>query len=150
MENKYFRLPDDSDLLRDDVNTEKVEDFRLPDDSDLLRDDVNTEKVESFRLPDDSDLLRSDNKSCTVFEDGKISDYLLTVVSGKKYEPVCELGVLMGSGIMIVTLDQLRIMVDSGCNIVSANVINAESGLVEIEYQEYKYDKELMDRRGRF
>ena len=80
----------------------------------------------------------------------KINEYLITVVSGKRYPAVCELGVLMGSGRMIVNLEELKNLVESGCNIVNANVINADREMIEIEVQRYEYDKDMMERRSRF
>jgi len=60
----------------------------------------------------------------------KIDDYLLTVVSDKKYVNVC------GAGKTIVGFEQLKKMVDEGYNIVSAKVINADNDMIEVEFQE--------------
>ena len=79
-----------------------------------------------------------------------INDYLLTVVSGQKYPSVCELGVLMEAGRIIIRMNELRKMVEEGYNIVSANVINADRGMIEVEFQRYVYDEELMEKRRRF
>ena len=192
MDNKYFRLLDDSDLLRDedsmeshfktlgDLESENEDEyFRLPDDRELLRDDDSEDKyfqnARDLRLPDDIEELRDTDRHFKQLGDleeealeeddlrlpdeqintslsslEKINNYLLTVVSGKRYEPVCELGVLMGGGRMVVNLQQLQNLVDTGHNIIWANVINAERGMIEVEVQKYVYDRELMERRSRF
>lgn len=192
MDNKYFRLLDDSDLLRDedsmeshfktlgDLESENEDEyFRLPDDRELLRDDDSEDKyfqnARDLRLPDDIEELRDADRHFRPLGDldeealeeddlrlpdeqintslsslEKINNYLLTVVSGKRYEPVCELGVLMGGGRMVVNLEQLQNLVDTGHNIVFANVINAERGMIEVEVQKYVYDEELMEKRRRF
>ena len=157
-EDEYFRLPDDRELLRDDDSEDKYfqasGDLILPDDIEELRDadkhfralgDLDEEVLEKddLRLPDEQI-----NTSLSSLE--KINNYLLTVVSGKRYEPVCELGVLMGGGRMVVNLQQLQNLVDTGHNIIWANVINADRGLIEIEVQKYVYDEELMEKRRRF
>ena len=80
----------------------------------------------------------------------EINDYLITVVSGEKYPSVCELGVLMGAGRMVVNLEQLKQLVETGHNIVSANVINADREMIEVEVQRFEYDREMMERRSRF
>ena len=78
-----------------------------------------------------------------------IDDYLSTVVSGKRYSSVCELGVLRGSGRVIVGLNELKKMVDDGYNIVFANVMNDSANMIEVEYQEFVYD-DLIEKRRRF
>ena len=102
------------------------------------------------------ELNSSDIKDEHIGKKGKfnnlhdVEDYLLTVVSGKKYDSVCELGVLMGAGRMIVKLEQLIKMVDEGYNIVSAEIINFDRNMYEIEFQRYEYDEEKMERWRRF
>ena len=41
-------------------------------------------------------------------------------------------------------------MVEEGYNIVSANVINADRDMIEVEFQRYIYNEELMEKRRRF
>ena len=113
--------------------------FKKADDLGVIKD----EKKESyFHIAGDLTVDKNETKKLD------INDYLLTVVSGKKYDKVCELGVLMGSGRIIVNLEQLMKMVDEGYNIVSANVIG--SNMIEIEYQKYICDEEKMERWRRF
>ena len=139
MENKYFSNPGD---LTDDVNTERKY-FRPAEDLvDTKRKTVSEDKY--FRNPGDLNVGQNVTKNKL----DEINDYLLTVVSGKKYDGVCELGVLMGSGRMIVSLEQLMKMVDEGYNIVSANVLN--DNMIEVEFQKYVYDEEKMERWRRF
>ena len=115
--------------------------FKKADDLSEIKD----EKKESyFHIAGDLDADKNETKKVD------INDYLLTVVSGKKYDAVCELGVLMGVGRTIVNLEQLMKMVDEGYNIVSANVINVDRNMIEVEFQRYIYDEELMEKRRRF
>ena len=80
----------------------------------------------------------------------EIKEYLLTIVSGKRYDSVCELGVLMGSGRIIVDFKRLQEMVAEGHNIVSAQCLSPDGKLIEVEFQKYEYNEELMERRRRF
>lgn len=79
-----------------------------------------------------------------------IDDYLLTIVSGKTYGSVCELGVLVDQGSIIVSLEELKRMVNEGYNIISAQCLNANIGLIDVKYQCYLYDEKLMEHRRRF
>ena len=108
-------------------------------------DDVSRENKNHFMKAGDLSYQKDnvDNKE-------NINDYLVTIISGKKYPAVCELGVLMGAGRTIVNYNQLKRMVNEGYNIVNANVINNNSDMIEVEYQKYIYDEELMERRRRF
>ena len=74
-----------------------------------------------------------------------VEDYLLTIVSGKKYDSVCELGTLVGGGNIIVDFNRLQEMVDLGYNIVRAKYINDK--MIEIEFQEFR--KEDIKGMGR-
>ena len=67
-------------------------------------------------------------------------DYLLEHVSGKKFDSVCELGVLMDAGRIIIGFEELKRMIDEGYNIVSASIINVEKGMIEVEFQKFVYD----------
>ena len=67
---------------------------------------------------------------------------MLTVVSGKKYGN--EFGSMSSGGKTIVSLNQLKEMVDTGYNIINANYIN--QNMIEIEF-EYCEDKAA--RKGR-
>ena len=148
MEDKYFKPAGD---LTDEINPE---DKYFKPAGDL--DDEKMYVEDSFFRPA-GDLSNNASKKTNNNEEivsklnndiDKIRDYLLTIVSGKRYDNVCELGVLMGAGRMIVTLEELIKMVDEGYNIVSANVINAN--MIEIEFQRYVYDEEKMERWRRF
>ena len=141
-DNNYFRPLGDLDNKETAVNRGEQEYFVRAGNLDEA---VSKQTPEYFTVAGDLDA--SDIKMDTSKE---INDYLLTVVSGKRYEPVCELGVLMGGGRMIVNLEELKNLVDTGHNIVFANVINAEKGLIEVEVQKYVYDEELMEKRSRF
>ena len=153
MENNFFKpagdlCEDKSDLIYPKVLTSKVTSFRNPGDigdgyfkpaSDL--DDVNIERIE--KINNNKEIISKIDNNID-----KINDYLLTVVSGKKYDSVCSFGVLMGAGRMVVSLSELVQMVEEGYNIVSANVIN--TNMIEIEFQRYVYDQEKMERWRRF
>ena len=65
-----------------------------------------------------------------------INDYLLTVVSGKKYSYECELGTLCAGGCKIVNFTELKQMVEDGYNIVRANVIRVN--MIEVEFQQFR------------
>ncbi|MBQ2873024.1 MAG: hypothetical protein IJE89_03385 [Bacilli bacterium] len=67
-----------------------------------------------------------------------IEEYLLKVVSGKKYDYVCELGTLVGGGNTIVDINRLQEMVNSGFNIISAEYIN--DNMIMVEFQEFRKD----------
>ena len=75
--------------------------------------------------------LNFDNASVS-----EIKDYLLTIISDKKYDAECELGILCGGGNMIVDFQRLQEMVNSGYNIVSAEYIN--KNMIMVEFQEFK------------
>ena len=74
-----------------------------------------------------------------------VENYLLSVVSGKRYDAVCELGTLCGGGKTIVSFSQLKEMVESGYNIVSANYINQD--MIDVEFQQFR--KNMIEGRGR-
>ena len=69
----------------------------------------------------------------------EIDDYILAVVSGKKYEAICELGTLCGGGITIVSFNKFKDMVDNGYNIINAKYINND--MIEVEFQQFRKDK---------
>ena len=129
---------------------EMVSYFKPAGDLDYSKSDsLDSNKVlgEGVGFKPAGDLLY-DNPINKEYSYNDVNDYLLSVVSGKKYDSVCELGVLMGGGRTIVTLEGLKQMVEQGYNIVSANVINTD--MIEIEYQKYIYNEEMMERRRRF
>ena len=139
---KYFKPMDSLEIKKgSEVNYADTY-FKTP--GDLTEENG----VSQFRIAGDlvDDNKTNGNKS----KIEQINDYLITVVSGEKYPAVCELGVLIGAGIMIVNLKQLKELVESGHNIVSAKVINYDAEMIEIEVQKYKYDKDMMERRSRF
>ena len=41
-------------------------------------------------------------------------------------------------------------MIDEGYNIVNASIINVEKDMIEVEFQKFVYDEELIERRRRF
>ena len=152
MENKFFMpagdlTDDDSKLIYSKTDTSiltpirksgEIEDDFFRPAGDLT--DINSKM--SKKINNNEKIIKKINNI------DEIKDYLITIVSGKKYDNVCELGVLMESGRIIVTLEELMKMVDEGYNIVSANVINAN--IIEIEFQRYVYDEEKMKRWRRF
>ena len=73
----------------------------------------------------------------------KIEKYLLSIVSGKKYRTVCELGTLVEGGNTIVDIETLQKMVESGVNIISAKYINDK--MIMIEFQVFRQ----ADTKGR-
>ena len=165
MGNKYFKpagsLEDNrSDLLYSKKVDVKSSPFKNPGD-------LTTEKVlgeNSYFKPAGDLIDKPINKNLSY---NNIDDYLLQNVSGKKYASVCELGVLMEAGRMIVSLEQLKQMIDEGYNIVSASIIirneldpeafkhpalyfDAKRDMIEVEFQKFVYDEEMMERRRRF
>lgn len=128
VENKYFKPAGDLDdgLIQPIRESKNI-------------NNINVKKINNINENIDKVNINNSNK---------LDDYLLSVVSGKKYDRVCELGVLMGAGRMVVSVEQLMQMVDEGYNIVSANVIN--SNMIKIEFQRYEYDQEKMERWRRF
>ena len=66
----------------------------------------------------------------------EINNYLLSVVSGKRFDYECELGTLCGAGQTIVSFEELKTMVSEGNNIVKAECINPK--MIVVEYQLYK------------
>lgn len=99
----------------------------------------------------DSDKLTTGNKMNDYFKSPgdiasnditNIEEYLLTIVSGKKYDNECELGTLVGGGNTIVDFNKLQEMVKLGFNIVNAKYIN--DNMIMVEFQEYKKN----DSRG--
>ena len=86
-----------------------------------------------------------DVKNCTMDD---IQNYLVSVVSEREYESICELGVLVGAGEMIVSFDKLKQMVDEGYNIVRAKAFNKD--MIMVKFQKYSDDKELVECRRRF
>ena len=156
---KYFRPMDSLESDLDDLAqaTEKSSSsYFMPAgdlDSDLEELAQADEKNSSSYFMPAGDLDINNNSNSNSNSNSKldeINDYLITVVSGEKYPAVCELGVLMGSARMVINLEQLKELVDSGHNIVSARVINADREMIEVEVQKYKYDKDMMERRSRF
>ena len=140
--NSYFKPAGDLSVDEDKKSRDMSTYFKPMDN---LVDTNDRGKINYFKPAGD---LNVDNNDKTKLDE--INDYLITVVSGKKYPPVCELGVLMGAGIMVVNLEQLKELVESGHNIVSAKVINADREMIEVEIQRYEYDKDMMERRSRF
>jgi len=64
-----------------------------------------------------------------------IETYLSNIVSGVKYDYESELGTVCSEGNVIISLNELQKMVDSGeYNIISANYFNNE--MIEIKYQQ--------------
>ena len=76
------------------------------------------------------------DKHKSVMNKAAIEEYLLTIVSGKKYDYECELGTLCGGGKTIVSFDRVKEMVDLGYNIISAKCINVN--MIEVEYQQFR------------
>jgi hypothetical protein len=148
MENKYFRNPGDlsedkSNLIYPKTNTSDLTSFRRPEELvDYFKPAGNLNEI-TEKINDNEEIINKLDNNID-----KINDYLLTVVSGKKYDGVCELGFLMGAGRTVVSLEELMKMVDEGYNIVSARVINAK--MIEVEFQRYVYDEEKMERWRRF
>ena len=146
----YFRPAGDLDSRGKNVilpkgNTDYIEPFKKPEEIvDYFKpaSDLNKEIIIKN--------ISEENKLKMINNIDEINDYLLTVVSGKKHPYVCELGVLMDGGRTIVSLKELQQMVDEGYNIVSARVINAVSGMIEVEFQKYVYDEEKVERWRRF
>ena len=68
----------------------------------------------------------------------EIDDYLLTVVSGKKYDSVCELGVLCGGGRMVVGYESFNKLLSDDVNIINAKYIGPN--MIEVEFQQFKKD----------
>ena len=145
----FFRKSGDIELepLKERNGLSEVSGFRPA--GDLIYDN-DVSPIDMINIDKQNVLLDMDTKKENMNTNNSnfLDDYLLTIVSGKKYDAVCELGVLMGSGRIIVSLEELRQMVDEGYNIVSANVIGPN--MIEIEFQKYIYNQELMERRSRF
>ena len=145
----FFRKPGDIELepLKGRNGLSEVSGFRPA--GDLIYDN-DVSPIDMINIDKQNVLLEMDTKKENMNTNNSnfLDDYLLTIVSGKKYDAVCELGVLMESGRIIVSLEELRQMVDEGYNIVSANVIGPN--MIEIEFQKYIYNQELMERRSRF
>ena len=63
-----------------------------------------------------------------------INKYLVSIVSGKRYESTSEFGNVISAGSIIVSINKLKEMVDEGCyNFISAKYINPQ--VIEIEFQ---------------
>ena len=140
----YFRPAGDLDddekrLIFPKESTDYFTPFKNPD-----------EMVDYFRPAGDLNKEKNINITNNLIniKNNEIDDYLLTVTSGKKYDSVCELGVLMGSGRTVVTFDELKQMVEQGYNIVKSSIISAD--MIEVEFQRFVYDEELMEKRRRF
>lgn len=108
MENNFFKRAED---LNSHLLNNENEYFKSAGD---LEEELSQDKIKD----DDFEL---------------IDDYLLAIVSGKRYES--EFGVAMSGGMAIVTLDKLKEMVEEGYNIVRASVINTEKKLIDVEFQ---------------
>ena len=134
MEDKYFSVAGDL------VDEMPVEDKGFKPAGDL-DDGLIRPLRETSNINENIEKININNSD-------KLDDYLLSVVSGKKYGNVCELGILVGSGRIIVDVRELMQMVSEGYNIVSASVIGPN--MIEIEFQKYVYDEEKMERWRRF
>ena len=153
MEDKYFRPAGNldnnkSDMLYSKKIDSKLTPFRNPGDINV--DTKIDKKVlgEELGFKPAGDLIDDSAYKKNSFDD--MYDYLLEHVSGKKFDSVCELGVLMDAGRIIIGFEELKRMIDEGYNIVSASVINVEKDMIEVEFQKFVYDEELIERRRRF
>ena len=96
----------------------------------------NTQKVDEsyFRMPDLEDMSYQMPKQKETIEDTQ--NYLLTIVSGEELGFECELGTLCSGGSMIVSLNELKQMVEEGTyNIIQAEYFNPN--MIAIKYQQY-------------
>ena len=128
MDKKYFSNPGD---IENNF-------FKVPGDIESVSkgDTIPTDSVERsfFKVPGDIESVsKGDTKSTD-----SVEDYLVSIVSGKKYDYESELGTLIGAGKTIVDFNRLQEMVSLGFNIVSAKYINDK--MIEIEFQEFKKD----------
>ena len=72
-----------------------------------------------------------------------IDDYLLSVVSGEKYDSE----LVVGAGRIITDINRLKQMVDEGYNIVSAKCLHPTGSMIEVEFQKIRKDNNM--GRGR-
>ena len=111
MTNKYFKISGDLKLEK----KHNIEDYFKPA-GDLS--DNNQEMNDSSKIED-------------------IKNYLLSIVSGKEYDFESELGTLCSGGSMIVSLSQLKEMVEDGTyNIIKAEYLNPN--FIAIEFQQFQ------------
>lgn len=110
----------------------KVSDNKMKDNYFKMADDLNDNIY--FKPAGDLDINKQEEKNnFNELEKNKIEDYLLTIVSGKKYNS--EFGTVMDAGTMIVSFEKLVNMVDEGYNIIRANIINIDKKWIEVEFQ---------------
>jgi len=160
-----FRMPNENDLESDVLTSktgfERAGDLEIPVQSyfkqagdletpgkDYFRPAGDLDSVPSkngFRMPNESDLESNVLTSRTGFEragdletltEEAIKDYLITIVSGKKYNYSNQFNNLVSGGRMIVTFDKLKKMVDMGYNIITAQYLNKD--MIDIEFEYYK------------
>ena len=137
---EYFYTPGDLDSISSKNG------FRMPNENDLdagiltsttgfeKAGDLETSKQNYFRPAGDLEVLTEE----------AIKDYLITIVSGKKYNYGNQFNNLASGGRMIVTFAKLKEMVDMGYNIINAQYLNKD--MIEIEFEYYR--EENM-RKGR-
>lgn len=133
--NDFFKKPGDLNALDKDISSKSMDSFfRKPGDVDS-----NRGMSSFFRNPGD---IESASEVVNLNTKKDIEEYLISIVSGKKYANESELGTLIGGGNTIVDLNRLQEMVDLGYNIVSAKYIN--NNMIMVEFQEFKKN----DSRG--
>ena len=110
---------------------------------DLNKKDTQYSNNENsyFRVAGSLNNIKDNNQNYNIMgkDNDDIKKYLDSIVSGKKYDFESELGTVSSEGAVIVSLSELREMVEDGnYNIIKANYINNE--MVDIVYQHFNKD----------
>lgn len=110
---------------------------------DLNKKDTQYSNNENsyFRVAGSLNNIKDNNQNYNIMgkDNDDIKKYLDSIVSGKKYDFESELGTVSSEGAVIVSLSELREMVEDGnYNIIKANYINNE--MVDIVYQQFNKD----------
>ena len=107
---------------------------------DLNKKDTQYSNNENsyFRVAGSLNNIKDTNQNYNIMgkDNDDIKKYLDSIVSGKKYDFESELGTVSSEGAVIVSLSELREMVEDGnYNIIKANYINNE--MVDIVYRQF-------------
>ena len=136
---KFFKMAGDID---NDNTFQTHTDLNTSNNSRLIiASNMNTSNKNYFEFSGDLD---SNNKSIEIKDDSisnvnnlDVQTYLYSIVSGIKYDSESELGTVCSEGNVIISLNELQKMVDSGeYNIISAMYFNDE--MIEIKYQQFE------------
>ena len=130
-----------SDNLREKYEKEEVGTIsKLKINDSLKKEDDNLFFSKAINLDDSISMSKNITKK-------EINNYLSMVVSGKRYG--FQKGLPYSGGIMLVSFEELKEMVDRGDNIIKAQCLDDNGILIDIEYESYRNIENNKQGRGR-